>query len=374
MTGLVQNRITMFTSDFSGSNTVAFYKFLRERKTFLEPMLVMVDKKVSTAEIEHIQTSKFLMYKSIYPVRYSEGQIVIQTWHGFPLKTLGVMSENDCLRDKGSYVEQMVRADIILSYSTTYQTLYNACFPTKASKYYVTGMPRNDFLFIPKEKALENLKKVLNVSKGTEKFILFMPTYRLSGHCKDDYDENAYLNFITQILNVKFISFLSSINARLFLKLHPLEEHFLHSLGFIDSIEKVSIDSSRIILIKDHDFMNNFIDFYEVLQAFDLLITDYSSIAYDWLLMDKPIVHFIPDEDMYRKKRNFLADPVELWLPGPICRTTDQLQREIEISLGDSNYFSEKRERIKRIVHKFADGNSSQRVYSLLKAIYDQIV
>lgn len=373
MESLVSNRITLFTGNFSGSNTVALYKFLKSNQNIFDVKLIIRSGNNSLEELEFIKTSRFLIYTAYDPIKYSDGQIVIQTWHGFPLKTLGVLNQNDCLRDNGIYVDSLARSDIVLSYSKTYQTFYNACFPTFASKYYITGMPRNDFLFLPFERVKENLERIFGICKSSEKFILFSPTYKLSGYRGDDYLQTSYFEYLDQIFSDEFVSFLDEINSVLFLKLHPVEKRFLESSGLIKKIFQSVMNRQRIFLIKDEDLKKNFTDLYELLPCFDLLITDYSSIAYDWLLTDKPVVNYIPDRELYKKQRNFLVEPLELWVPGAIAKNVHELQREIQNSLSDKNYQKNKRELLKRIVHHYMDSKSSERVFNLIRSIYEQI-
>jgi CDP-glycerol glycerophosphotransferase (TagB/SpsB family) len=120
-------------------------------------------------------------------------------------------------------------------------------------------------------------------------------------------------------------------------------------------------------LISDTILRENFVDLFEILPCFDLLITDYSSISYDWLLVNKPLVYFIPNIDIYKEKKKFLLEPLELWLPGPIATDISQLEEEIKKSLSNIEYYAHNRERIKKIIHSFADGNSCERAFNVIK-------
>lgn len=108
---------------------------------------------------------------------------------------------------------------------------------------------------------------------------------------------------------------------------------------------------------------------YELLPAFDLLITDYSSIYFDWLLLDKPIVFFIPDLSSYQETRDFLLSPLDFWMPGIKCKTVSELIEAFEDLKRDR--FKDERKRLKRIVHHYQDRQSCDRVFLAIKEIIE---
>lgn len=125
-----------------------------------------------------------------------------------------------------------------------------------------------------------------------------------------------------------------------------------------------------MIFVNSADLEKLFIDFYEVLPAIDLLITDYSSIYFDWLLTDKPVVFFIPDVMSYSETRDFLLDPLEIWMPGPICTNIDHLIDAMKRTFQDERFYLKERLSIKDTVHFFKDGASCSRVIDLI----DQVI
>ena len=109
-------------------------------------------------------------------------------------------------------------------------------------------------------------------------------------------------------------------------------------------------------------------DIYNLLPAFDALITDYSSIFYDYLLLDKPILFYMYDLDDYTKYRGLVVDKEALswYLPGPIYRRFEDLVAGIEsILIGDDPY-REERSRVRDLVHKYKDAKSAERVWKLI--------
>ena len=60
---------------------------------------------------------------------------------------------------------------------------------------------------------------------------------------------------------------------------------------------------------------------YDFLNVVDVLITDYSSIYFDYLLLNRPIIFHMPDLEEYQKKRGFILDPLDEWTPGDMSTT-----------------------------------------------------
>ena len=100
----------------------------------------------------------------------------------------------------------------------------------------------------------------------------------------------------------------------------------------------------------------------------DLLITDYSSVYFDYLLLDRPIIFVPVDLEEYRKTRGFLLEPYDYWTPGKKALNQKDLQNMILQSfIKDDNV--ERRNELKNIVHYYQDGNSSERVWNLIDRI-----
>jgi len=108
------------------------------------------------------------------------------------------------------------------------------------------------------------------------------------------------------------------------------------------------------------------IDLYEVINAADLLITDYSSVYFDYLLLDRPIIFTPLDLEQYKKNRGFLAEPYDFWAPGPKCINYNELKNEISKCFRNKKYYEKERKTIKKIVHHYTDGNSTQRIFEMI--------
>lgn len=292
---------------------------------------------------------------------------MINLWHGIPLKSMSLMN-----KAKTDDVD-LVKDDYFLSTSDFYNTVMNACLGIRVEKYYIAGYPRNDYLF--NQKGIANLERLIERSVK-EKVILFMPTYR-------DLDFKLNMLAVNKDINnmgmerkpvaileenlfrfkafdfIKFNAFLEKNNLLFMLKLHPNEEEY-----YVKKYSKYITDN--IILVKGEDLENKKMDLYKIMNAIDLLITDYSSVYFDYLLLDRPIIFTPVDYEEYKEKRGFLLEPYDFWTPGPKCLDQDTLQNEIIKSLSNPNYYKKEREIIKNIFHKYQDGNSTKRVMDLI--------
>ena len=105
-------------------------------------------------------------------------------------------------------------------------------------------------------------------------------------------------------------------------------------------------------------------DVYEYLHYFDMLISDYSSISADYLVMNRPIIHFMYDLDTFvTEKANINA--LSYFTAGPICKTVSELVNQINTCLRDDT-FENVRKKAASIAFKYIDTNNCKRVYETI--------
>ena len=220
-----------------------------------------------------------------------EGQIYFNTWHGTPFKTLG-RSIKDDFHLIGNVQRNFLMCDYLL-YPSKYMMdimlddymLKNISINTKVV---LGGYPRNE-IFFDKERAKE-LKKELNLEN--KQIIVYMPTWRGSfgklGVTMADQVEiiNNYLKHIDKKLTK---------NQIMFVNFHP----FLK--------DKVNIKGFKHIM----PFNKNY-ETYDFLNMADTLITDYSSVFFDYAVTNKKIILFAYDEKEYFEDRGTYFDFNEL--------------------------------------------------------------
>nr|WP_129408529.1 CDP-glycerol glycerophosphotransferase family protein [Marinitoga lauensis] len=301
-TKIENNQITIHYKTNSGSNTYSLFKlmpesikkkynvFLYKEKPFsLKKALKNKEyKSISeyTKKIKKINSSK-LIFTTHGPLLNKRNITNFELWHGFPLKSMGLMDNHEMRKNKIKEIYNGV--DYIASYSQMYNVLMSACTGIPSNKFIITGMPRNDFLF--KSDGRKNLQKIFNIQN--KKIIFFMPTFR-KGYNGEEGNKNFNNIFGFKDFNEKeFIKFLELNNLLFIAKLHPNEENKI----------KIDINGENFKLLKDKDLERNNMDLYELINGVDLLITDYSSIYFDYLLLNRPIIFTPVDLEEYRKTR-----------------------------------------------------------------------
>jgi len=306
------------TTNLSGSNTVALYKLANQYiKDKYDVSLVLAD--MSNKYLESISNSDIAVFsEGNYPFRSKiNGKlpIVIDLWHGFPLKAMGYA-------DKGEKFKDLIKStwdnvDYITSYSPLFNELTNKCISTDSSKYIITGAQRNDLLFLTNGK--KNLEYLFDEKLEGKKLIFYMPTYRYTSRGNRIEGNRSWENiFGFENFNTKeFYKFLEENNILLIVKLHPAEEYKF--MKYVPKNENIKVITNALLF-------NKGMDLYEILNGADILITDYSSVYFNTLLIDLPIIFTPVDLEDYKNKRGLLLEPYDDWTPGPKCTTQEDLQ------------------------------------------------
>jgi CDP-glycerol glycerophosphotransferase (TagB/SpsB family) len=220
------------------------------------------------------------------------------------------------------------------------------------NKYLIFGAPRNDYFFLDNNK--DKLSSILNINIENKKVILYMPTFK-------DEKENIFLsdNNIFSFLKWdidSFESYLEKNNYIIIIKSHP----------YYSNIKQDKKLHHNIFFINDLDLKKSNIDLYEIMNSISLLITDISSIFYDFLLLNKPMLFISSNILNHIEKRGLLIESYEDYVPGPKVNTQEKLICEIDKLLINPLYFSNERNYMKNFMHRYKDGNSSKRLSNFL--------
>jgi len=369
----IKNRKNIIFSsfpDYSG-NAKALYDFLSQDK-FYNTMWILNQKglqkgfyKKSFNGLIKIFSSKYIFttHNSFIRIK-SKKQIYINLWHGMPLKKMSYMENNFNEKDISYNINN---TDIMISTSVLTKSLLSSCFNIKANKIYITGQPRNDYLFIKRNKSKNNLEKVLNMKINKEKKIIFyLPTFREGYLNRSEGKKIENFNiFRFDSFNIReFIKFLEVNEILFIMKLHPYEEKYYKNI-----LKDYKTENLKII--QQEKLTENYLDLYEVLGYSDLLITDYSSVYFDYLLIDKPVIFVPTDIEEYSQKRGFLLEPYDFWTPGPKVYNQDDLLNSILANLNEPNKYKKERNLINSMINYYKDNKSSERVWNLIKEKYE---
>jgi CDP-glycerol glycerophosphotransferase len=272
----------------------------------------------------------------------------IQLWHGTPLKKLAMdldvlsMSEGLELSEyKRLFKENTLTWDYLISQSDYTTEKFRSCFDFKNS-ILETGFPRNDLLFRNNnENSINSIKKKYGIP-GDKKIILYAPTWR-----DDEFYENGIYKFSSEMDFDLLQKELSDTHVMM-VKLHYLV--------------KDSLDWSKY-----QGFVyecNHLWDIQELYLVSDILITDYSSVMFDYALLRRPMMIYAQDYHNYKKNlRGFYFDIFEEF-PGPIAENTNDLVKSIK-SYNPELY----KEKYMEFLNKFTcfdDGNASEKIVGLI--------
>ena len=186
-----------------------------------------------------------------------------------------------------------------------------------------------------------------------------MPTFReldCSRSGENDGDEEGYIFYWDNFSVNKLEKFCQENGAYFIFKLHPSDASKVKSWG----------GQSQYIGIMTDEMLGEKC-MYEYLNAADILITDYSSVYFDFLLLDRPIVFTDKDIDMYAQKRGFMLEPLEFWRPGAAVHTYETLEKELQTALAGDDEYRQARHDLIPFVHKYQDGNSTQRLFDFIE-------
>ncbi|QVK12807.1 CDP-glycerol glycerophosphotransferase family protein [Weissella ceti] len=257
-----------------------------------------------------------------------KNQVYFQTWHGTPLKRLAhdIQNENQTFyRTKMSYADMLKtydvdseKWDLLLASSNYMRDRYASAFQYSTSKMLMAPYPRNNILLNYDDNYVAKLKEQFKLPDN-KKVILYAPTFR-----DDNYTDSGY----SFQLNVNF-------------------EHWYESLG-----------DEYVVLFKPHYLIANTFTISEKLKKFvqfvpanaeindcylvsDVLVTDYSSVFFDYALLNRPIYFYMYDFENYKDVlRGFYLD-VESELPNKIIQDESELLDAIKDRVFDPNTLQE---------------------------------
>lgn len=279
-----------------------------------EPLKVNANTKIvrrlSIDYYKYLATSKYWVNNQNFPsyLRKRKDSFYLQTWHGTPVKKMQHDLEEIEGRDKG-YLKRVTNAknqwSALVSPSEYASKAFRSAFDY-SGPIIEEGYPRNDIFYSDNSELIRiETRKKLNISPE-KKVILYAPTFRDSQKSKGKFVMKNKLNF----------------------------KIFERRLGkdFVLLIREHVVVSSKLKI--PSEFRDNIIDvskypsIQELMTASDLLITDYSSVMFDYLNTNKPIYFYCYDIDEYDEMRGFYFN-LEQEAPGPIVKNSSNLFRSI---------------------------------------------
>ena len=290
---------------------------------------------------EYLSKAKYLINNVTFQPYFAkkEGQIIINTWHGIPLKHMGYDERNGAI-SSANMVRNFLMTDYLLSASEYTTELFKSAYKLDGlfeGAFLEAGSPRIDISF---NSSVEDLEEELTNSgvcfDPNRKLVLYAPTF------KGDYSNPK--------VNVRdYDEVINAIEANLGDDYQVLFKP--HQVVYKALLENGQMKSNYIPSTVDANLLLGFTE---------LLVTDYSSVFFDYMPFDKNIIFYLPDIEEYNYERGvyFSVDT----LPGPVCENIGELEELLrDIYHFDEHYDTDNYERYKKIVlHE--DGKASARV------------
>lgn len=288
-----------------------------------------------------IRDAKFLIGSNRNIKKYHKEQIYINLWHGTLLKQL-----ND-------YKIDNIDWDYLLCPSEFFSEIYQRELRIPKEKLIYYNNPRNDDLWKKR-----GFLKELYSQDDYEKFILWMPTYR-QHRTGSNIDSKKEFNFGIPIINTNeelenLDNILQKEKCMLVLKIHPAQD-----------LSRIRVESMKNIkILKNTTLEEKNIKLYNLLAEADALITDYSSVYFDYMILDRPIGFTIDDINEYK---GFVFEKPLDYMPGEHIKNYEELKKFIfKISEGRDKY-KENRNALNLLFNKFRDNQNSKRIIEFLK-------
>ncbi len=282
----------------------------------------------------------------------SGGAVKINLWHGVPLKKIQKDNVFDYFRNPRDLMERIYSIPrritdekpnhYVLASSNYFKPIFASAFQTK--RVLIEGYPRNDILIsediqnvMTKQEA--RINRILMEQGRKNKIVTYMPTFRSS--------ENKFFD----IINIdQLCEFLKREHIYLCVKLHPKSK-------LQRSFEKLAADNVLVV--------NSQADPYGILKHTDILITDYSSICFDFMLTKKPIIFFPYDYKEYLAESRELYFDYHEFTPGRKVYN----QMELECALLDENIENSNYQDISDKVFATKDPSASERLFHQVQGI-----
>ncbi|RHW54256.1 CDP-glycerol glycerophosphotransferase family protein [Lactobacillus bombicola] len=345
----------------SGSNGYLFGKYMKEahseyKVTLVEPW---PSSHLSFAIWREIGAAKYVV-TTHQPFKIHKKQINIQFWHGIPLKRMGIMANNTNRKTdlRNQYLWQK-NADIVTSSSDLYESLMSACCAIENDKYQKVGFPRLDALKSPTISQSQLLHDLFKIVDDQAQIGIYLPTFRYEMQDSQVLAQIKAGNFLTlpdfdvEQLNCA----LKKQHQYLVVKLHPYEMSFFEHL--------TSQFSNIAFLNNDYLFEHDY-DLYELLGATNFLITDFSSIYFDYLNLDQPIIFLTNYLTEYENTRGLLLSPYEQVVPG-ICVKN---QQELLVALTNSDEYHSKRQYWLDLTNQVQGHSCCDDIFTLMSTNY----
>ena len=282
---------------------------------------IIFAKKDSIKSIYYILTAKYAImtqgYEDFYKYNLLGKSIKVQLWHGIPIKKIGKPQLKD--NKVSRLIRQLMYSyDYFIASSSEHKKKMEECFyfiGANEENVLKIGQPRNDYIIKNNNtEYIEQLKNKYGFPKN-KIIVTYMPTFR----------DNMSTNFSFSSLKEKDAEFFYKNNILILEKQHSTT-----------NVEK------SFIVVADNKMTTQ-----DILLISDILITDYSSVYLDYLLRNKPILHYVYDKEYYINSDRGLLYNFDDVRGGKEVYTFDELKKRICEYINNPNIDNDRRESLR---------------------------
>ncbi|OFD53583.1 putative CDP-glycerol:glycerophosphate glycerophosphotransferase [Bacillus mycoides] len=262
--------------------------------------------------VYHLSTSQYVIvdnyFGSLANVKFKKGVECIQIWHAAgAFKKFGLLApsfKKRSLRAQNRFMNVYQHFHKIVVGSEELADIYKEAFALSDNNILKTGIPRTDLFFNEqKQQKVKDSIFIVNPNLKSKKVILYAPTFRDKELV--DFDLHLDIDEMYRQLKDEYV---------LIVKLHPAIRN------------RCNYEERYEGFLYDYSLYPNVNDLFLVT---DILVTDYSSIPFEFCLLNKPIIFFAYDLKKYMKKRGVIGDYVSD-APGPVVYTTEEVVQVIK--------------------------------------------
>ncbi|MCL2470355.1 MAG: CDP-glycerol glycerophosphotransferase family protein [Propionibacteriaceae bacterium] len=292
---------------------------------------------VAMAQTQYVLVDDFLPV--LYPLRLRRGTRLVQVWHALgALKRVGYSRQGRGGGPPSTSMSHKNYTDVIVSAESIRKDFAEA-FSVPLQTVHATGAPRSDLFFDADEqdRILEPLYDAVPQLKG-KRVILFAPTFRGG--------QKRGAHYPAKFIDLDRFGAALGDHDLLVIKMHPF---------ITDPLPIPPAYADKIIDLSSYH------EFNHLLLVADVLVTDYSSAIFDYALLGRPVVFYVPDLDDYTRHRGFYYDFDE-YAYGPLARTFPELLSALRDPQVDEA-------RLRQFHDKFldrCDGHATQRFIDLI--------
>ncbi len=302
-------------------------------------------------ENEKIKIDTFKYYLTVLKSKYwitnssvkrglsinKKGHIDVFFPHGLTgIKKVGIDMDNNNKSFKSTKQEKF---DMIFLGGSKEKTILTKAWQTEEENFFTTGLPRNDELYNVKAEDIEKCREKLKIPKG-KKVILYAPTYR------EFYTDKSFNNIIVNPFDFKELKDQLSDEYVFVITAH-------YQVGKLLNIPK---DDDFVINAFDYPYIN------DLLIIADILISDYSSVIWDYAILERPIICFGYDYEKYIKERGTYFDLNKIYCDGVVKNQKELINVIKNIDL------KKEIEHVKRIKSEYliANPNSTELITNMI--------